>query len=99
MYYKFQRVVEDENNKTLAMARQMKVTAANDIFLQNEPNLFGFVTPKNQQRHRVIFHGEHCALLDQSSDRSIKASGEFDDGRGRVTTGHIEEETWKRWTI
>eukprot|EP00435_Cladocopium_sp_Y103_P046489 s697_g13.t1 len=26
MYYKFQRVVEDENNKTLAMARQMKVS-------------------------------------------------------------------------
>jgi hypothetical protein len=25
MYYKFRRVVEDENNKTLAMARQMKV--------------------------------------------------------------------------
>ncbi|CAL1161135.1 unnamed protein product [Cladocopium goreaui] len=26
MYYKFRRIVEDENNKTLAMARQMKVS-------------------------------------------------------------------------
>ena len=25
MYYKFQRLLDDENNKTLAMARQMKV--------------------------------------------------------------------------
>eukprot|EP00434_Breviolum_minutum_P022952 symbB.v1.2.020248.t1/scaffold1695.1/size105566/2 len=26
MYYKFQRLSDDENNKTLAMARQMKVS-------------------------------------------------------------------------
>ena len=81
MYYKFRRIVEDENNKTLAMARQMKaqhVTVASWKLPQYENmELYSWEHHLQKVDHRTKSHTRPGKRLQKAMERSTIFNGKI----------------------